>query len=320
MKIAILDDYQHAVRALSCFKLLEGHEVLILDKSVRDISALAATLQDISIIVLIRERTPITLDLLDKLPALKLISQTGKVSGHLDLAACTQHKVAVAEGTGSSFAPAELTWVLIMNTLRKLPAAIAAMKAGEWQINIGTSVHSKTVGIWGYGRIGKLVAGYARAFGAKVLVWGSEASRNEAVADGYSAASDKAYFFRESDVVSLHLRLTATTRGIVQEQDLLKMKPTAVFINTSRAGLVEEGALLEALQQGRPGFAGLDVYEQEPIYDPMYPLLQLPNVVCTPHLGYVEENSYELYFRSAFENILHFIAGKPVNIANPEVL
>lgn len=320
MKIAILDDYQHAVKALDCYKILEGQDVLILDNTEQNEAVLAAQLKDVEVLVLIRERTAITNSLLDQLPGLKLISQTGKISNHLDLAACTRHGIAVAEGTGSPVAPAELTWALIMNTVRAIPQAIQGMQAGKWQVNIGAVVQGKTIGIWGYGKIGKMIAGYAKAFGARVLVWGSTASRNNAVSDGFAMAATKEEFFSNADIVSLHLRLTAATSGIVTAADLDRMKPSSILINTARAELIEKGALLKCLRKGRPGGAGLDVYEEEPVYDPGFELLKMPNVVCTPHLGYVERNSYELYFGKAFENVVNYINGNPVNIANPEVL
>lgn len=320
MKIAILDDYQHAVKALDCYKILEGQDVLILDNTEQNEAVLTAQLKDVEVLVLIRERTAITNSLLDQLPGLKLISQTGKISNHLDLAACTRHGIAVVEGTGSPVAPAELTWALIMNTVRAIPQAIQGMQAGKWQVNIGAVVQGKTIGIWGYGKIGKMIAGYAKAFGARVLVWGSTASRNNAVSDGFAMAATKEEFFSNADIVSLHLRLTAATSGIVTAADLDRMKPSSILINTARAELIEKGALLKCLRKGRPGGAGLDVYEEEPVYDFGFELLKMPNVVCTPHLGYVERNSYELYFGKAFENVINYINGNPVNIANPEVL
>ncbi|RKO70569.1 D-2-hydroxyacid dehydrogenase family protein [Sphingobacterium puteale] len=320
MRITILDDYQDAVRQLDCFKILDGHDVEILKQSYTDPALLAEKIKNTEALVLIRERTKIVTDLLDKLPNLKLISQTGKISNHLDLAACTAYQVAVAEGVGAPTAPAELAWLLIMNGLRKLPQAIAAMKRGQWQTNIGQSVAGKTVGIWGYGKIGRLIAQYAKAFGAEVIVWGSERSREEAVKDGLLAAASKSDFFHFADVVTLHLRLVPETRGIVKLEDLRSMKPTALFVNTSRAELVEQGALLDALRMGTPGAAGLDVYESEPVTDPNYPLLQMQNVICSPHLGYVEEYGYEKLFKPAFENIVAFAQGKPQHIANPEVL
>lgn len=316
MKIAILDDYQDIIKSLDCFKLLAGQDVLVLHHTEKDPAKLAAFLNDVEVIVLTRERTKITEELLTLLPKLKLISQTGKASSHLDLAACARHHVAVAEGIGSPIAPAELTWILIMNTLRQIPQAIEGMKNGQWQINIGSTVHGKTIGIWGYGKIGKMVAGYAKAFGARVLVWGSDASRENAIKDGFSKAATKEDFFREADVVSLHLRLNEATTGIVKAADLGLMKPSAVLINTSRAELIEKGALLQSLRNGRPGFAGLDVYEEEPVYNVEYDYLNMRNVICTPHLGYVEKNSYELYFGKAFENVISFIEGTPSGIVN----
>lgn len=320
MKIAIPDDYQNIIRSLDCFKLLASQDVLILNTTEKDPALLAEKLKDADILVLTRERTKINEALLSKLPNLKLISQTGKIAAHLDLATCTRYNVAVAEGIGSPVAPAELTWILIMNTLRQIPAAIEGMKNGQWQINIGTNVQGKTIGIWGYGKIGKMIAGYTKAFGAKVLVWGSEASRENAVRDGFEKATTKDDFFQNADVISLHLRLNDSTTDIVKEADLNSMKTTAVLINTSRAELIEKGALLKCLKKGRPGFAGIDVYEEEPVYDTAFELLHMPNVVCTPHLGYVEKDSYELYFGKAFENVMSYINGQPINIANREVL
>ena len=317
MKIAILDDYQHAIRRLDCFKLLEGQDVQILHTTEKDPALLAEKIKDADILVLTRERTKINEALLSQLPQLKIISQTGKISAHLDLAACTKHHVAVAEGIGSPVAPAELTWALLINALRQIPAAIEGMKKGQWQINIGNTVHGKTIGIWGYGKIGTMIAGYAKAFGAKVLVWGSEASMDKAVKDGFRKAATRKDFFRDADVISLHLRLNAATTGIVKEADLNLMKPTAVLINTSRAELIETGALLRSLKNGRPGFAGIDVYEDEPVYDTAFELMNMPNVVCTPHLGYVEKESYELYFGKAFENVMNYVNGTPTNIVNP---
>ncbi|HEY8958599.1 D-2-hydroxyacid dehydrogenase family protein [Chitinophaga sp.] len=316
MKIAILDDYQDIIRSLDCFKLLAGQDVVVLHHTEKEPAKLAAFLSDVEVIVLTRERTRINEELLSLLPKLKLISQTGKVSSHIDLAACARHNVAVAEGIGSPIAPAELTWILIMNTLRQIPQAIEGMKNGQWQVNIGSTVHGKTIGIWGYGKIGKMVAGYAKAFGARVMIWGSEASRENAVKDGFSKAATKEDFFREADVVSLHLRLNEATAGIVKAADLGLMKPSSVLINTSRAELIEKGALLQSLRNGRPGFAGLDVYEEEPVYNVEYDYLNMRNVICTPHLGYVEKNSYELYFGKAFENVTGFIEGRPSGIVN----
>src|ERR1700741_3510570 len=294
MKIIIPDDYQQAVKDLDCFKLLEGHEVIIYNETYTKVDELAEKFKEAEALVLIRERTEITEELLSKLPKLKLISQTGKISNHLDLAACTKYKVAVAEGIGSPVAPAELAWSLILNAKRQLPQAIEGMKKGLWQINIGQALQGQTIGIWGYGKIGKKIAAFAKAFEMKIMIWGSEASRESAETDGLYAAKTKEEFFSTADVLSLHLRLVETTREIVKAADFALMKKDAVFVNISRAEMVEEGALLHALRSGMPGFAALDVYESEPVLDANYPLLQLPNVICTPHLGYVEKKGYEL--------------------------
>ncbi|MGV0827675.1 D-2-hydroxyacid dehydrogenase family protein [Empedobacter brevis] len=320
MNIAILDDYQHAVSQLTCFELLKDFNVKLLDKTYQNPKDLAKEIQDAEILVLIRERTKIDDELLSLLPNLKLISQTGKISNHLDLAACTKYGVAVAEGIGSPIAPAELTWALIMNATRKIPQAIEAMKKGEWQTNIGSAIHGKTIGIWGYGKIGQKIAQYAKVFGAEVLIWGSENSCQKAIEDGYQAANSREEFFSISDVISLHIRLNEQTKGIVKFEDLKLMKRESVIVNTSRAELIEENALSKALSQNTPTYAALDVYEIEPIYDQTNEFLKNPNVICTPHLGYVEENSYELYFSKAFENAINFIAANPTNIANSEVL
>ncbi|WP_334127110.1 D-2-hydroxyacid dehydrogenase family protein, partial [Empedobacter brevis] len=263
MNIAILDDYQHAVSQLNCFELLKDFNVKILDKAYQNPKDLAKEIQDAEILILIRERTKIDDELLSLLPNLKLISQTGKISNHLDLAACTKYGVAVAEGIGSPIAPAELTWALIMNATRKIPQAIEAMKKGEWQTNIGSAIHGKTIGIWGYGKIGQKIAQYAKVFGAEVLIWGSENSRQKAIEDGYQAANSREEFFSISDVISLHIRLNEQTKGIVKFEDLKLMKREAVIVNTSRAELIEENALSKALSQNTPTYAALDVYEIE---------------------------------------------------------
>ncbi|MBE0649344.1 MAG: D-2-hydroxyacid dehydrogenase family protein [Bacteroidales bacterium] len=320
MNITIPDDYQNAVKSLDCYKLLQDHNVTVYNDTVKSIDELAERFKDAEAIVLIRERTKVTDELLSKLPKLKLISQIGKVSKHLDVNACTKHKVAVAEGVGSPIATAELTWNLIMSAWRQLPQAIEGMKKGLWQTNMGRALNGQTIGIWGYGRIGKRIASYAKAFGMEVVIWGSENSRENAVKDGFSVADTKEEFISSVDILTLHLRLSGDTRYIVKESDLALMKPDALLVNTSRAELIEPGALVNALKSGRPGFAALDVYENEPVLDKDYPLLQMPNVICTPHLGYVERNGYEFYFSQAFENILAFSKGTPVNIANPEVL
>ena len=327
MKIAILDDYQDAVRGLDCFSLLDGHEVKVFNNTTRGLGQLAIRLAPFDALVLIRERTPLPAALLAKLPNLKLISQTGKVSGHIDVAAATARGIAIAEGIGSPVAPAELTWALVMAASRKIVPYANNLKDGLWQtasINpalngVGRVLHGRTLGLWSYGKIGKLVAGYARAFGMRVLVWGSEASRAAAIADGLEAAPSRAALFEQADVLSLHLRLAESTRGIVTAGDLARMKPDALFVNTSRAELVAEGALEGALKQGRPGTAALDVFTSEPLAQDAS-LLRIPTVLATPHLGYVEKDSYEMYFQAAFENIVKFAQGTPANILNPEAL
>ena len=327
MKIAILDDYQDAVRGLDCFRLLDGHEVKVFHNSAKGLGQLAIRLAPFDALVLIRERTALPRTLLAKLPNLKLISQTGKVSGHIDVAAATEHGIAIAEGIGSPVAPAELTWALIMAASRKIVPYANNLKDGLWQtasINpqlngLGRSLRGRVLGLWGYGKIGKLVAGYARAFGMRVIVWGSENSRQAALADGFEQAASREALFEGTDVLSLHLRLAEGTRGIVTPDDLARMKPDALFVNTSRAELVAEGALEEALRKGRPGAAALDVFTSEPLAADAE-LLRIPTVLATPHLGYVEKDSYEIYFQIAFENVLKFAEGKPDNILNPDAL
>jgi D-3-phosphoglycerate dehydrogenase len=327
MKIAILDDYQDAVRGLDFFRMLDGHEVKVFTSSTRGLGQLAIRLAPFDALVLIRERTAFPRALLAKLPNLKLISQTGKVSGHVDVAAASEHGIAIAEGSGSPTAPAELTWALIMAASRKIVPYANNLKDGLWQTasvnpllnGVGRVLQGRTLALWSYGKIGKLVAGYGRAFGMRVLVWGSEASRQAALADGFEAAASREALFEQADVLSLHLRLADATRGIVTAADLARMKPDALFVNTSRAELVEEGALEAALKRGQPGGAALDVFTSEPLAADS-PLLRIPTVLATPHLGYVEKDSYELYFRTAFENVLRFAQGEPSNILNPEAL
>jgi D-3-phosphoglycerate dehydrogenase len=331
MNIIILDDYQDAVRKLHCAALLEPYSAKVFTNTVKGIGQLSVRLRDADVLVLIRERTQFPRALLEKLPRLKLISQTGRVGSHIDVAAATRLGIAVAEGVGSPVAPAELTWALIMASMRRLPQYIGNLKHGAWQQSglktasvppnfaIGMQLAGKTLGIWGYGKIGRLVAGYGKAFGMKVVVWGSEASRERARADGHAPAPACEDFFETCDVLSLHLRLNDDTRGIVRLDALSRMKPTALLVNTSRAELIEENALVAALNRGRPGMAAVDVFESEPILQG-HPLLRLENAVCTPHIGYVEQDSYELYFRAAFENVVNFVAKNPTNLVNPEAL
>ncbi|UTW13222.1 D-2-hydroxyacid dehydrogenase family protein [Marinobacterium rhizophilum] len=318
MKVVIPDDYQHVVQGLPCFSRLKDFEVEVFHDAVSDIDTLAQRFASADALVLTRERTLIDDTLLARLPRLKLISQTGKVAAHIDVDACHRRGVAITEGTGSPVAPAELTWALIMTAMRKLVPAVNAMQQGRWQVNIGDCLAGKTLGIWGFGKIGQRLARYATAFDMKVLVWGSEGSRQAAEQQGLNAACSKAAFFADSDVLSLQLRLNADTIGLVRYEDLIRMKPEALFVNTSRAELVEEGALQQALQSGRPGRAALDVYEREPVVDPDYWALKMDNVLCSPHLGYVESSGYELYFDAAFRNVVEFFAGGTANILNPQ--
>ena len=331
MNIVILDDYQDAVRKLACAARLEPYQAKVYTNTVKGLGQLSVRLKDADVIVLNRERTHLPRALIEKLPKLKLVVQTGKIGPHVDVAACTERGIAVADGTGSPTAPAELTWALVMAAMRRLPHYIANLKHGVWQqsglksgamppnFGVGTVLKGKTLGVWGYGKIGQLVAGYGEAFGMKVLVWGRDSSRERAVVDGFEAASSRDDFFAQCDVLSLHLRLSEDTRGTVRLDDLSKMKPTAVLVNTSRAELIEPDALMTALNRGRPGMAAVDVFESEPILQG-HALLRLENCICTPHIGYVETDSYELYFGAAFDNVVNFIKGTPTNIVNPGAL
>jgi D-3-phosphoglycerate dehydrogenase len=331
MNIVILDDYQDAVRKLKCASKLEEYPAKVYTNTIKGVGQLSVRLRDADVIVLIRERTHITRQLLEKLPRLRLIAQTGRVGAHVDLQACTERGIAVAEGVGSPVAPAELTWALIMAAMRRLPQYIGNLKHGAWQqsgmksasmppnFGLGLVLRGRTLGIWGYGKIGQLVAGYGKAFGMRVIVWGSQSSRARAEADGLQAAASREELFAESDVLSLHLRLAEETTGIVSLEDLGRMKPTSLLVNTSRAELVEPDALVAGLNRGRPGMAAVDVFESEPILQG-HPLLRLENCICTPHVGYVELDSYELYFGAAFDNVVNFIRGTPTNIVNPGAL
>src|SRR5450830_226704 len=327
MKIAILDDYQDCVRKLDCFALLADHEVKVFNSSARDTGQLAVRLAPFDALVLIRERTALTEALLARLPNLKLISQTGKVSSHIDVTAATARGIVITEGVGDPSAPTELTWALIMAARRKIAQYASHLKAGRWQTaslvpqynRLGMLLQGETLGIWGYGKIGRRIAAHGKAFGMTVQIWGRATSRLAAIQDGYLAAESKEAFFASSDVISLHLRLNDATAACVSEADLAMMKSDALFVNTSRAELVAPGALLAALQAGRPGAAALDVFESEPL-PPDSPLLRMENVLATPHLGYVEQNSYELYFRTAFQNVVDIAQSKPNNILNPQAL
>ncbi len=322
MKISILDDYFDTVRTLPSFRKLEGHEVAIWNDHVQDTDTLAARLHDTECLVLIRERTKIQADLLERLPRLKLISQRS-VYPHIDVAACTRLGIIVSSSQHAgtpSYAAAELTWALVLATARQIPQQMAALKAGRWQIGVGATLRGKTLGIFGYGRIGTTVAGYGKAFGMNVLVWAREDSLARARSEGYATAASKAEFFATSDVVSLHMRLVPATRGIVKAEDLARMKPDAMLVNTSRAPLIEAGALVAALRAGRPGYAAVDVFEDEPVRDPDLPLLQFPQIVATPHIGYVTYEEYETQFIDIFDQIVAFAAGRPTNVVNQDVL
>lgn len=322
MKITILDDYFDTLRTLPCFRKLDGHEVTVWNDHVQDDDALAARLADTEVLVLIRERTRIGAALLQRLPRLRLISQRS-VYPHIDVDACTRCGVILSsdQHAGSpSYAAAELTWGLVLAAMRQIPQQMAALQLGRWQIGVGNTLRGKTLGIYGYGRIGREVAGYGKAFGMQVLVWAREASMQRAREEGWRTAGGKSEFFAQCDVLSLHMRLVPATRGIVTAQDLAGMKPGALFVNTSRAGLVAPGALVQALNAGRPGMAAVDVFDQEPLRDPDDPLLRLPNVVCTPHIGYVTRDEYDIQFSDIFDQITAYAAGKPVHVINPEVL
>jgi D-3-phosphoglycerate dehydrogenase len=331
MNIVILDDYQDAVRKLKCAEKLESFPAKVFTNTVKGVGQLSIRLRDADVLVLIRERTQISRQLIEKLPRLKLIVQTGRVGGHLDVAACTERGIAVAEGVGSPVSTAELAWALILASMRRIPQYVSNLKHGAWQqaglkssamptnFGVGMVLHGKTLGVWSYGRIGQLVAGYGRAFGMRVLVWGSDTSRARAVADGFEAAESREALFESADVLSLHLRLSDTSAGCVTLEDLGRMKPTSLLVNTSRAELIEPEALLASLNRGRPGMAAVDVFESEPILQG-HALLRLENCICTPHIGYVEQDSYEQYFSAAFDNVVNFIKGTPTNIVNPGAL
>jgi D-3-phosphoglycerate dehydrogenase / 2-oxoglutarate reductase len=322
MNISILDDYFDTLRTLDCFSKLAGHDVTVWNDHVQDTDALAARLKDAEALVLIRERTRIQAPLLERLPKLRLISQRS-VYPHIDVAACTRRGVIVSsfqhDGT-PSYATAELAWGLVLAAMRRIPQQAAALKAGTWQTGVFSSLRGKTLGVHSYGRIGAVVAGYGRAFGMKVQAWGREGSRKKAEADGYRSAPSREAFFETSDVISLHMRLVDATRGIVTRADLGRMKRTALLVNTSRAGIIEPGALVDALTAGRPGLAAIDVYEQEPIRDGAHPLFAMDNVVCTPHVGYVTREEYETQFSDVFDQIVAYAKGAPINVVNPEVL
>jgi D-3-phosphoglycerate dehydrogenase / 2-oxoglutarate reductase len=322
MKVTILDDYHDTLRTLACFAKLADHKITIWNDHVQDIDVLAERLKETEALVLIRERTKIRGPLLDRLPRLRLISQRS-VWPHIDIDACSRLGIVVssdARGGTPSYATAELTWGLILSAVRQIPQQVAALKAGRWQIGVGTTLRGKTLGLYGWGRIAHAVADYGRAFGMNVMVWAREASRERARQEGFAVAASGAAFFEQSDVLSLHLRLVDATRHIVTAGDLARMKSTALLVNTSRAPLIEPGALVAALRAGRPGLAAVDVYEQEPVTDVADPLLLLPNVLATPHIGYVTREDYEFQFAGIFDQIVAYAAGTPTNVVNPDVL
>lgn len=320
LRIAIPDDYQNCVRSLACFSKLAGHQVTVFNDTLHDIAALAERLQNFDALVLTRERTVISAALLAHLPQLRIISQTGKVADHIDIAACTAHGVAVVDGRGTGSATAELTWALILASRRYLVQEVNRLQDGQWQGHLGQQLAGQRLGVWSYGRIGRQIAAYGRAFGMKVWVWGRQASIADAYADGFEVAPSRVAFFAESDVLSLHVRLNAQTHGLVTAEDLAQMRENALFVNTSRAELVAQGALVTALDKGHPGFAAVDVYEAEPVLGAQDPLVRHPRALCTPHIGFVERDNYELYFGIAFDNLNAFASGQVQNLVNPEVL
>jgi D-3-phosphoglycerate dehydrogenase / 2-oxoglutarate reductase len=320
--VSILDDYFDTLHTLPCFAKLAPFDVTIWNDHVEDVDVLAERLRDSEVLILIRERTKIQAPVLARLPTLRLISQRS-VYPHIDIDACTRKGVIVSSNLHAdtpSYAAAELTWALVLAAMRQIPAQVAALGRGAWQVGVGATLRGKTLGIYGYGRIGTVVAGYGKAFGMKVCVWAREAARARAREDGYGVAPSKDAFFGECDVISLHMRLVEATRGIVTPADLARMKPTALLVNTSRAGLIAPGALVEALREGRPGMAAVDVFEEEPLTDSNHPLLGMPNVVCTPHIGYVTRDEYDLQFSDIFDQVLAYAAGSPIHVVNPEAL
>lgn len=315
MQIAVIDDYQDAFRSLACFAKLKGHEVKTFHAPAASENALVDMLSDADAVILTQQRTPMPRSVIERLPKLKMISQTGRNTGHIDLAACKERGITVsAGGGGGANATAELAWGLILSAARHIPAEVQALKEGRWQTSLGTGLAGKTLGVYAYGRIGSLVAQVGKAFGMRVVCWGREGSLAKARDAGFDIAASREAFFSESDVVSLHLPMNKDTAGIVKASDLMRMKQTAILVNTSRAGIIEDGALVSALKQGRPGRAAVDVYEVEPVLGANHLLLELGNVVCTPHLGYVEKDTYEAIFTAAIDQVLAFDAGQPINV------
>ncbi len=322
MNIAILDDYQDTIRTLASFSKIAHHNVTVWNDHTKDVDVLSERLKNTEALALLRERTPIREPLLNRLDHLRIISQVSAYP-HIDVAACTKRGIILSSNTTShvSHGTAELTWGLILSSLRRIPQEVAALKAGRWQTStVGSVLRGKTLGIYGYGRVGKVVAGYGSAFGMNVEVWGRESTISKAREDGYAIAASKDKLFAESDVVSLHVRLTDETRGMITAADMARMKPSALLVNTSRAGLIEPGALEAALNAGRPGMATVDVYEEEPVLNARHPLLSMDNAVCTPHLGYVAREELEKMFSMIFDQILAYERGQPINVANPDAL
>ncbi|MDP2602750.1 MAG: D-2-hydroxyacid dehydrogenase family protein [Deltaproteobacteria bacterium] len=321
MKIAVIDDYQNAFKTLKCYSKLSGHDVTVYTDTEKDPARLVERLKDADVVLLTQQRSAFPRAVIERLPKLKLIGQTGRAATHVDLAACTEKGIVVsAGGSGNPTATAELTWGLILSALRNLPFEVRRLKEGHWQSTLGIAIHGKTLGIYAYGKIGSIVAGVGKAFGARVVCWGREGSTGRAKAAGFEVAKSRNEFFADSDILCLHLPLNKETRGIVTRDDLAAMKTGALFVNTSRAGLVAAGALAEALKAGRPGFAAIDVYEDEPVVGADHPLLKMDKATCTPHLGYVTRESYEEYYDVVVEDILAFAAGKPSHVLNLEAL
>ena len=321
MKIALIDDYQNAFPTLKCYAKLKDHEVVVYTDTEKDPARLAERLKDAEAVVLTQQRSRFPRAAIERLPKLKLVSQTGRATAHIDVAACTERGIVVsAGGAGNPHATAELTWALILAALRHIPYEVRRLREGHWQSTLGIAVQHKTLGIYALGRIGSIVARVGQTFGARVLCWGREGSTARAREAGYEVAKSREAFFAGADILSLHLPLNKETQGIVTAADLALMKPSALLANTSRAGLIAQGALVNALKAGRPGMAAVDVYEDEPVLGAAHPLLKMDNVICTPHLGYVEKDTYEDYYGVVVDQIVAYAAGNPINVVNPEVI
>jgi D-3-phosphoglycerate dehydrogenase len=321
MKIAVIDDYQNAFRTLRCYGKLKDHDVVVFNDTERDAARLADRLKDAEAVVLTQQRSRFPRTVIERLPKLKLIAQTGRAATHVDLAACTEKGILVcAGGAGNPNATAELTWGLILAALRHIPEEVRRLREGHWQSTLGTGVEGKTLGIYAFGKIGSIVAAVGKAFGARVVCWGRAGSTGRAKAAGFEVAQSREAFFAEADILSLHLPLNKETTGLITRDDLAPMKRSALIVNTSRAGLIAEGALAQALNDGQPGFAAVDVYEDEPVLGANHPLLKMDNVTCTPHLGYVTRESYEEYYDVPVDDILAYAAGKPSHVLNPEAI